>query len=93
MTVSLLQQEEYLSQIQKLPNATTIMHTTGAESMAGVKTFTNGVTIPSGGTLTVTDATITGANSDSILEGSTQFILHKPKSKSGNKCYRQSICW
>ena len=51
------------------------MHTTGAESMAGVKTFTNGVTIPPGGTLTVTNATITGANSDSIREGSTQFIL------------------
>ena len=49
----------------EIAHATTIMHTTGAESMAGVKTFTNGVTIP-GGTLTVTDATITGANSDSI---------------------------
>ena len=50
---------------------TTVLRTTGAQSAAGVKTFTNGVTIPSGGTLTVTDATITGANTDSISEGST----------------------
>ena len=50
---------------------TTVLRTTGTQSAAGVKTFTNGVTIPSGGTLTVTDATITGANTDSISEGST----------------------
>ena len=30
----------------EIANSTVIMHTTGAETMAGVKTFTNGVTIP-----------------------------------------------
>ena len=45
------------------------MHTTGAETMAGVKTFTNGATIPSGGTLTVTGATVTGLDTDSVGEG------------------------
>ena len=58
------------------------MHTTGAETMAGVKTFTNGVTIPSGGTLTVTDATITGANSDSIPEGSTNLYYSNPRARA-----------
>ena len=66
MTVNLQLQVEYPSQIQKLLMLQ-LTHTTGAETMAGVKTFTNGVTIP-GGTLTVTNATITGANSDSILD-------------------------
>ena len=50
--------------------------------MAGVKTFTNGVTIPSGGTLTVTDATITGANSDSISEGSTNLYYSNPRARA-----------
>ncbi len=66
----------------EIANATTIMHTTGAESMAGVKTFTNGVTIPSGGTLTVTNATITGANSDSISEGSTNLYFTNPRARA-----------
>ena len=66
----------------EIANATTIMHTTGAESMAGVKTFTNGLTIPSGGTLTVTDATITGANSDSISEGSTNLYYSNPRARA-----------
>lgn len=66
----------------EIANATTIMHTTGAETMAGVKTFTNGVTIPSGGTLTVTNATITGANSDSISEGSTNLYYTNPRARA-----------
>ena len=66
----------------EIANSTVIMHTTGAETMAGVKTFTNGVTIPSGGTLTVTDATITGANSDSISEGSTNLYYSNPRARA-----------
>ena len=66
----------------EIANSTVIMHTTGAETMAGVKTFTNGVTIPSGGTLTVTDATITGANSDSISEGSTNLYYTNPRARA-----------
>ena len=66
----------------EIANSTLIMHTTGAETMAGVKTFTNGVTIPSGGTLTVTDATITGANSDSISEGSTNLYYSNPRARA-----------
>ena len=66
----------------EIANSTVIMHTTGAETMAGVKTFTNGVTIPSGGTLTVTDATITGANSDSISEGSTNLYFTNPRARA-----------
>ena len=66
----------------EIANSTVIMHTTGAETMAGVKTFTNGVTIPSGGTLTVTDATITGANSDSISEGSTNLYYTYPRARA-----------
>ena len=50
----------------------TVVRTTNTtQSITGVKTFTGGITIPSGGTLTLTDATITGANTDSISEGST----------------------
>jgi hypothetical protein len=66
----------------EIANSTVIMHTTGAETMAGVKTFTNGVTIPSGGTLTVTNATITGANSDSISEGSTNLYYTNPRARA-----------
>ena len=49
----------------------TVVRTTGAQSIAGVKSFTNGITVSPGGTLTLTNATITGANSDSISEGAT----------------------
>ena len=58
------------------------MHTTGAETMAGVKTFTNGATISSGGTLTVTGATVTGLDTDSVGEGSSNLYYTNPRARA-----------
>tara|TARA_A100001011_G_scaffold63968_1_gene64517 strand:- start:26081 stop:27187 length:1107 start_codon:yes stop_codon:yes gene_type:complete len=66
----------------ELANATTIMHTTGAETMAGVKTFTNGATISNGGTLTVTGATVTGLDTDSVGEGSSNLYYTNPRARA-----------
>ena len=66
----------------ELANATTVMHTTGAETMGGVKTFTNGATISSGGTLTVTGATVTGLSSDSVGEGSSNLYYTNPRARA-----------
>tara|TARA_B100000965_G_scaffold331529_1_gene295725 strand:+ start:231 stop:1355 length:1125 start_codon:yes stop_codon:yes gene_type:complete len=66
----------------EIANSTVIMHTTGAETMAGVKTFTNGATISSGGTLTVTGATVTGLSSDSVGEGSSNLYFTNPRARA-----------
>ena len=66
----------------EIANSTVIMHTTGAETMAGVKTFTNGATISSGGTLTVTGATVTGLSSDSVGEGSSNLYYTNPRARA-----------
>ena len=66
----------------EIANSTVIMHTTGAETMAGVKTFTNGATISSGGTLTVTGATVTGLDTDSVGEGSSNLYYTNPRARA-----------
>lgn len=66
----------------EIANSTVIMHTTGAETMAGVKTFTNGATISSGGTLTVTGATVTGLDTDSVGEGSSNLYHTNPRARA-----------
>lgn len=66
----------------EIANSSVIMHTTGTETMGGVKTFTNGVTIPNGGTLTVSSATVTGLSSDSVTEGSTNLYYSNPRARA-----------
>ncbi len=64
----------------EIANSSVVMHTTGTETMGGVKTFTDGATV--GGTLTVTGTTITGLTSDSVSEGSTNLYHSNPRARA-----------
>ena len=69
--------------VTEIANSTVVMHTTGAETMAGVKTFSNGivsdvtgnltgdVTGDVTGTVTGTVSSIANHDTDSLSEGST----------------------
>ena len=66
----------------EIANSSIVMHTTGTETMGGVKTFTNGITVPNGGTITLTSATVVGLTTDSVSEGSTNKYHTNPLARA-----------
>ena len=64
----------------EIANSSVVMHTTGTETMGGVKTFTDGATVS--GTLTVTGTSIVGLTTDSVSEGSTNKYHSNPLARA-----------
>jgi len=60
-----------------------VVHTTGNETISGNKTINNSTfALAANSTLDVSNATITGANTDSISEGSTNLYFTNPRARS-----------
>jgi len=59
------------------------VHITGTETITGSKTISGAtLTLTANSTLDVSNATVTGANSDSISEGSTNLYFTNPRARS-----------
>ena len=60
-----------------------VVHTTGNETITGNKTINNSTfALAANSTLDVSNATITGANTDSISEGSSNLYFTNPRARS-----------
>ena len=67
----------------EIANASTVVHTTGNETITGSKTISGAtLTLTANSTLDVSNATVPGANSDSISEGSTNLYYSNPRART-----------
>ena len=66
----------------QIDSSANIVHITGTETITGDKTISGAtLTLTANSTLDVSNATITGANSDSISEGSTNLYYTNPRAR------------
>ena len=66
----------------QIDSSANIVHITGTETITGSKTISGAtLTLTANSTLDVSNATITGANSDSISEGSTNLYYTNPRAR------------
>jgi hypothetical protein len=66
----------------QISSSADIVHITGTETITGDKTISGAtLTLTANSTLDVSNATITGANSDSISEGSTNLYYTNPRAR------------
>jgi len=67
----------------QITSSADIVHITGTETITGDKTISGAtLTLTANSTLDVSNATVTGANTDSISEGSTNLYFTNPRARS-----------